>query len=130
MKNKKAAKKVNKFFQYIPDIKDEHKICSKKSPYGDCEDYALTVLYYIANKKFKKFKKLLKSKKSSIVFCTDPFGQLHNLLRYENKYIDNQLQKWVNFQDLLDLGYTRSVGYSDFYETPAETVLRRIKKKS
>ena len=106
MKKRAAAKAVNEFFVYRADRKDEFRILSPEQPEGDCEDYALTVLDYISNHKFKKLKRRLRKGKAELVFCIDPFGQKHNILKYGKKtYIDNQLKRWVSLDELLELGY-------------------------
>ena len=105
MRKKAAARTVNEFFVYRADRKDEFRILSPERPEGDCEDYALTVLDYISNHKFKKLKRRLRKGKAELVFCIDPYKQKHNILKYGKKYIDNQLKRWVTRDELSALGY-------------------------
>ena len=105
MKKRAAAKAVNAFFVYRADRKDEFRILSPEQPEGDCEDYALTVLDYLCDHKYKKLKRRLRKGKAELVFCVDPFGQKHNILKYGKKYIDNQLKRWVTRDELCTLGY-------------------------
>lgn len=116
-----AVQEVNRWFVYRPDDKDEHHILSPDSPQGDCEDYALTVLSLIVG--FRPgVTKALRSGRAGLLFCRDPYGEKHNVLRYGVLYVDNQLKKWVGRHQL------RTLGYVERFETDWRTVVRRLKR--
>lgn len=62
---------------------------------GDCEDYSLTLLWYLEGKSTKNFWKALLSGKAQVWFCkVDGVG--HAVLKYEGKWIDNIKMRWVD----------------------------------
>lgn len=102
-----SANYVNEFFSYKKDKNDEHKILSPKNPYGDCEDYSLTVAFYLANKSISTLIINFILGIYQLRRCYDPYNQPHYVLMYKNYYIDNQLKKWVSKKELNELGYSR-----------------------
>jgi hypothetical protein len=117
-----AINHVNSWFQYRADRKDEHLFLSPEQPFGDCEDYALTVLLAICDGDKKRLVKQLKRGDSALVFCVDPYQQRHNVLRYGTLRCDNQLREWVTHERLVQLGYTK------IKEVDYQKVIRRIKQ--
>lgn len=117
-----AINEVNSFFIYRADKRDEHLLLSPKQPYGDCEDYALTVLLHICDGKRLRLQKALKHKDAALILCRDPSGAKHNILRYGILYCDNWQKRWVT-RDFL-----RDAGYSKLQTTHPGTVIRRIKQ--
>jgi predicted transglutaminase-like cysteine proteinase len=105
MKPLKAATAVNAFFVYKADKRDEHKILSPEKPAGDCEDYALSVAYYLAGRKKCRLLTGLIRGTYQLRQCRDPQGQPHYVLLHRNRYIDNQLKRWVGEKELKSLGY-------------------------
>lgn len=59
MKAQEALSEVNKFFLYNKDKKlfigDSWRILNNKKYHGDCDDFALTVLWLMCDKKISKF---------------------------------------------------------------------------
>lgn len=88
-----TLEEFNKNFKYVPDTKDSWRVL--KHPYeGDCDDYAITVLYLIEKGWFKVWLSLL-TFKAIIWFVKDPKGQNHAVLWHKNYgYIDNWFPYW------------------------------------
>lgn len=63
---------------------------------GDCEDYSLTLLWYLEGKSLKNMFKALFSRKAEMWFCKGERGIGHAVLKYEGKWIDNNKQRWVD----------------------------------
>ena len=72
---------------------------------GDCEDYSLSVLYYvICQESWLKFWWLLFTFQAEICGC-DTKGGGHAVLRYGDMYIDNWTKAWVEREDMEELGH-------------------------
>ena len=73
---------------------------------GDCEDYALSVLYYVVcNQSWLKFWLYLTIFRAQLCGCDTKNGEGHAVLRYRNEYIDNWTKKWVSREDMEELGH-------------------------
>ena len=78
----------------------------REKPYeGDCEDFALTVLYNIKDRSVFKMLLSMTFLQSKIHYCTAPNGVLHNTLRYKGWYTDNWEFKWRTKEEYLERGY-------------------------
>lgn len=62
---------------------------------GDCEDYSLTLLWYLEGKSYWNFWKALFTRKAQIWFCLVN-GNGHAILKYNGKWIDNGVKQWVD----------------------------------
>ena len=72
---------------------------------GDCEDYALSVLFYVICKKsWLRFWWLLITFQAELCGC-DTKGGGHVVLRYGDMYIDNWTKAWVELEDMQELGH-------------------------
>lgn len=72
---------------------------------GDCEDYSLSVLYYvICQESWLKFWWMLFTFQAEICGC-DTKGGGHAVLRYGDMYIDNWTKAWVEREDMEELGH-------------------------
>ena len=72
---------------------------------GDCEDYSLSVLYYvICQESWLKFWWLLFTFQAELCGC-DTKGGGHVVLRYGDMYIDNWTKAWVEREDMEELGH-------------------------
>ena len=77
----------------------------KEHPYvGDCEDYALTLLYLISDKSMLKFWLNLITFKAQIRYVKNNGGG-HAILRYGNMYADNWTLKFVPWEEMEKLGH-------------------------
>ena len=95
----------NSLFEYKADQGDQWRIPKIKNGkiLGDCEDYALGVLYYvIAEKSLLKFWWLLLTK-AKIHYVRNNGG--HAVLQLDGKYIDNWTKDWVSKQEMEALGH-------------------------
>lgn len=78
----------------------------KEAPYiGDCEDYALTLLWLISDKSMLKFWFNLITFKAQIRRVTTKNGGGHAILRYGNMYADNWTLKFVKWEEMEELGH-------------------------
>jgi len=96
----------NSLFEYKADQGDQWRIPKIKNGkiLGDCEDYALGVLYYvIAEKSLFKFWLLLLTKAKIHYVRND--GEGHAVLRLDGKYIDNWTKEWVSKKEMEALGH-------------------------
>ena len=72
---------------------------------GDCEDYSLSVLYYVVCQgSWLKFWWLLVTFQAELCGC-DTKGGGHVVLRYGDMYIDNWTKAWVEREDMEELGH-------------------------
>lgn len=72
---------------------------------GDCEDYSLSVLYYIICKEsWLRFWFLLFTFEAKLCFVMTENGG-HAVLRYGDMYIDNWTKEWVDKAHMESLGH-------------------------
>ena len=62
---------------------------------GDCEDYSLTLLWYLEGKSMRRFWWSLLTRKAEMWFCKVN-GEGHAVLKYNGKWIDNIEKEWVS----------------------------------
>ena len=101
---------VTENFEYLSDTKQfqarDAWYIMKEAPYiGDCEDYALTVLYNICNRKIFVMALSLLIGRSKICFTISPSGGGHAVLRHRGLYTDNWQKEWLTKQDYIDKNY-------------------------
>lgn len=84
-------------FVYTSEVKDRWTIMEYRSGklYGDCDDYALTALYIIADKNMETFWKYLDAGTARIHFCYY-HNRPHAVLEYRASYIDNIQKTWFS----------------------------------
>ena len=108
----REVKRLNSHWTYKYDTdqfaaKDHWRIM-KEPPYlGDCEDYALTVLWLICNKSMWKFWWCLISGKAQIRRVITHNGGGHAILRYGDMWIDNWTKKFVKWEEMEKLGHKK-----------------------
>ena len=105
-----ALREVSDHFVYLSDRDQFGKrdcwFIMEERPYrGDCEDFALTVLYQIKGKSVFRMLMSLAVGRSKIHFCTAPDGALHSTLRYDGLYSDNWQRTWLTKQSFIRKGY-------------------------
>ena len=98
-------------FTYVSDSdqfgKREAWYIMKDKPYkGDCEDFALTILYNICNRKIFVMMMSILIGRSKICYTKSPRDGGHAVLRHRGLYTDNWQKEWMTKQDYLDKGYT------------------------
>lgn len=96
---------LNELYQYRFDPSyDKWRILSINNFSGDCEDYALSVLYYvICNQSLSKFWKLLVFGDAKICYAENGGG--HAVLQLDGMYIDNWTKDWVSRERMESLGH-------------------------
>jgi len=117
-----ALKELNNGFIYTPDKGDRWRIM-KKPPYkGDCEDYALTVLYNLKGRNILRMFLSLIKRQSKIRSCKVN-GNRHAVLKYKGKYIDNGTKKLVKKKEMEANGYK----FHKFHYLPYVVALKMLK---
>jgi len=138
MDKKKAVDVVNNLFVYEYDkvqynASDYWRILdvTAEKDEGDCEDYALTVAWLLADQSRWNFLKMLFTKKFRICFVNVTVDDVvggHAVLEYDGKIVDNWKRKWT----------TRSTYEKDYkkyhwtfvrYYTPLRVVIKLIQGK-
>lgn len=85
----------------------EHWKIMKEAPYiGDCEDYALTLLWLISEKSMWKFWLNLITFRAQIRHVRNNGGG-HAVLRYGSMYADNWTLKFVEWEEMEKLGHKK-----------------------
>lgn len=78
----------------------------REKPYlGDCEDFALTVLYNLQRRSLFRMLMSLTFLQSKIHFCKAPNGTPHATLRYKSWYTDNWQREWLTKPEYIKKGY-------------------------
>ena len=73
---------------------------------GDCEDYALSVLFYVVSREsWLRFWMLLLMFEAKLCYVTTKNGGGHAVLRFGDMYIDNWTQDWVSKAQMKELGH-------------------------
>lgn len=102
---------LNDHYEYKYDAKGRDKWrVLKQDPdgmfRGDCEDYALSVLYHVVcRRSWLRFWLYLITFRAQLCGCDDKNGQGHAVLRYRNDYIDNWTKSWVSRGYMEELGH-------------------------
>lgn len=94
-------------YKYDPDGRDLWRVIKPVEEVyrGDCEDYALSVLYYVVCKEsWLKFWWMLFTFSAEICGCKTEAGG-HAVLRVGNMYIDNWTKEWVDRAHMESLGH-------------------------
>lgn len=96
---------------------------------GDCEDYSLSVLYYvICQESWLKFWWLLFTFQAELCGCETKTGGGHAVLRYGDQYIDNWSKAWVGRD-----GMTKGLGHTfwPWYKTilPTTVAIKMVMAK-
>lgn len=72
--------------------------------YGDCDDFVLTVFWYLADKNLVKFLwNLFVTHKYGVVWCKTYNGSLHIVGKYDGLYFDNWTYAACNEQTFFTL---------------------------
>ena len=104
---------LNNRFEYTRDpeqfgLKDFWYIMKNESGplTGDCDDYALTALWYLEGQSMLRFWWALLTRKAKVWYCVyTPTGGGHAVLQYKDKYVDNIQKEFVVYDTLAPLGY-------------------------
>jgi len=108
----RELQELNSTWAYKYDIdqyaKREYWQIMKDHPYvGDCEDYALTLLYLISGKSMWKFWFYLITGKAQIRRVITKNGGGHAVLRFGNMWADNWTKKFVSWEEMTKLGHKK-----------------------
>ena len=119
----------NSLFEYKADQGDQWRILKQDSDglmRGDCEDYALSVLYYvIAEKSLFKFWWLLLTK-AKIHYVRNNGG--HAVLQLDGKYIDNWTKEFVTKKHMESLGHKFHWGFYLTYQVALKMLFTKVFK--
>ena len=73
---------------------------------GDCEDYSLSILYYVVCRgSWLRFWLYLTFFRAQLCGCYTKNGRGHAVLRYRGQYIDNWTKEWVSRDHMEGLGH-------------------------
>ena len=119
-------------YKYDPKGRDEWRVLVEDSDgkyRGDCEDYSLSVLYYvICQESWLKFWWLLTTFQAELCGCETKTGGGHAVLRYGDQYIDNWSKAWVGRD-----GMTKGLGHTfwPWYKTilPTTVAIKMVMAK-
>ena len=105
---------LNKKFKYRKDgdqygYRDAWYVMTHEPYHGDCEDYSLTLLFNLKDRKWEKFLLSLLLRESKICHCKGPGGGGHAVLKYKGRYIDNIQRKWCTKEYMENRGYKFSI---------------------
>lgn len=115
-----AVQTVNKFFKYETDkeqynFNEVWRIMRPNRMTGDCEDYALTVLFLIANRSYLRMFLWLLTRKAKILHLIHKeTGEGHAVLEYKDKQVDNILRYWNEGTRLRARGYEEKFSWPVF----------------
>ena len=129
-----AVEKVNSLFVYKYD-KDQYNMAdywrvldvSSEEDEGDCEDYALTVAWLLAEESRLKFLWMLLTKKFKICFISTSGGG-HAILEYQGLYVDNWKRKWTT-RDQYERDYAKYEWTFKFAYNPLIVIKKLIQGK-
>ena len=117
----------NSLFEYKADQGDQWRIPKivNGKILGDCEDYALGVLYYvIAEKSLLKFWWLLLTK-AKIHYVRNNGG--HAVLQLDGKYIDNWTKEFVTKEHMESLGHKFHWGFYLTYQVALKMLFTKAR---
>ena len=117
---------LNKKFKYQYDRdqydhRDAWYVMNHEPYNGDCEDYSLTLLFNLKDRKWEKFLLSLLTRESKICHCKIR-GNGHAVLRYKGRYIDNIQKKWCTKQYMENRDYK----FSSWLYIPYQVVIKLI----
>ena len=116
-------------YKYDPEGRDMWRVLKldKLGMYrGDCEDYALSVLYYvICQKSWLRFWFLLLMFEAKLCYVTTKNGGGHAVLRFGEMYIDNWTQDWVSKAQMKELGHQ----FHDWKFIPTTVAIKMVMAK-
>jgi predicted transglutaminase-like cysteine proteinase len=126
----REVEELNSTWAYKYDLEQyktsEYWTIMKEHPYvGDCEDYALTLLYLISGKSMWKFWWNLITFKFQIRRVITKNGGGHAVLRYKNWYADNWSKKFVRWDKMEFFGHKK---YYWFY-SPLDVAVKLLMAK-
>ena len=103
------VERLNDEFKYVKDSDQYGKrdawYIMKEAPWdGDCEDYALTLLYRLSGYSHTKMWLSLLTRKSKLCFCTVR-GTGHAVLKYKGEYVDNIQKSFCSKETMEEDGY-------------------------
>jgi len=121
----REVEELNSSWAYKYDIDQyaqrEYWQIMKEHPYvGDCEDYALTLLYLISGKSMWKFWFYLITGKAQIRRVITKNERGHAVLRFGKYWADNWTKKFVKWEEMEKLGHKK---YYWFY-LPQDVALK------
>ena len=119
---------LNKKFKYRKDgdqygYRDAWYVMTHEPYHGDCEDYSLTLLFNLKDRKWEKFLLSLLIRESKICRCIGPGGGGHAVLKYKGRYIDNIQRKWCTKEYMENRGYKFSIWLYIPYQVVVKLVM-------
>ena len=117
---------LNKKFKYRKDrdqygFRDAWYVMNHEPYHGDCEDYSLTLLFNLKDRKWEKFLLSLLIRESKICHCKVR-GRGHAVLKYKGRYIDNIQKKWCTKAYMENRDYK----FSSWLYIPYQVVIKLV----
>lgn len=118
----------NYVYKFDPSY-DQWRILKGDKYEGDCEDFALSVLYYvICNESLLAFWRELIFGKAKIHYVSNDGG--HAVLQWNGKYIDNWTKDWVSKEDMERLGHKFDPWMFTWFQVAIKMLYGRFKALS
>jgi hypothetical protein len=99
MTKQDELKKLLRVFVYKPDGRIDSWRILEGNYEGDCDDFALTLLYKLSGDSLFKFWFNLITLRATFWFCKSPSGSGHLLLKYDGLFSDNTMDHWYSYED-------------------------------
>tara|TARA_S200002703_G_scaffold46390_1_gene40236 strand:- start:882 stop:1313 length:432 start_codon:yes stop_codon:yes gene_type:complete len=112
MKREDALAELNATWKYRYDSEQfnrpEYWTIMKEAPYeGDCEDYALTLLWLMCDRSMFKFWIALITNEAQIRRVITKNGGGHAILKIGDDYCDNWTKEFVSWKTMSELGHKK-----------------------
>lgn len=107
----KHIKRLNSTYMYVYDTKvygfDKWRIMKEEPYLGDCEDYALTLLWFLSGKSMWNFWKNLFLGRAKIQRVLTKDGTGHVVLKIGDLYADNWTREFVSWSKMEEIGHKK-----------------------
>lgn len=127
MTREDALAELNETWKYRYDSEQfnrpEYWTIMKEPPYeGDCEDYALTLLWLLCDRSMFKFWVALFTYEAQIRRVITKNGGGHAVLKIGDDYCDNWTREFVSWYDMRQLGHKKSW----WFYTPLDVAVKML----
>lgn len=118
----------NALFEYRSENGDQWRIPKIEDKIlGDCEDYALGVLYYVVcEESLFKFWRYLLTGRAKIHYVKND-GEGHAVLQVDGEYIDNWTKDWVSKRHMEAVGHKFHFLFYLTYQVALKMLYGKIK---
>ena len=114
-------------FRYKKDPSGKDTWYIPKKPEGDCEQFALGLLWILSEKKLDKFWFNLVFGKNKLHYVTTKNGVGHVVLQDGGQYIDNWTREFVSRREMEKLGHRFSGGLYRWYHVAIKFLITELR---